>query len=45
VIGAILEVFSLVGDAVGWALRGLGFEKFIERDEAKPDARNFKPPH
>jgi hypothetical protein len=45
VLEAIIGVFSLIGDGVAWVLEGLGFERFIERDEAKPDARNFKPPH
>jgi hypothetical protein len=36
--------FELVGEAVGSFLGWLGFERFIERDEAKPDPRNFKPP-
>jgi hypothetical protein len=44
VIEVILGVFSLIGDGVGWVLGSLGFEKFIERDEAKPDPRNFPPP-
>jgi hypothetical protein len=38
-------VFSLIGEGVGWLLGAIGFERFVERDEAKPDARNFKPPH
>jgi hypothetical protein len=36
---------ELVVDGVGSLLSALGFEKLIERDEAKPDARNFPPPH
>jgi hypothetical protein len=38
-------VFSLIADAVASVLGWFGFEKLTERDEAKPDARNFKPPH
>lgn len=41
---AILGVFSLIGDGVVWVLGQFGYEKLIERDEAKPDPRNFKPP-
>jgi hypothetical protein len=40
----ILGVFGLIGEGIGRLLGGLGFERFIERDEAKPDPRNFQPP-
>ena len=41
-ISAALE---LLVDGVARLLGAIGFEKFIERDEAKPDPRNFKPPY
>jgi hypothetical protein len=34
---------ELVMTPIGWLLEALGFEKLIERDEAKPDPRNFPP--
>jgi len=40
-LGGLLE---LVVGGVGRLLSALGFEKLIERDEAKPDPRNFPPP-
>jgi hypothetical protein len=41
----IAAIFELLVDGIGRLLGAIGFEKLIERDEAKPDARNFKPPH
>jgi hypothetical protein len=41
VIGAIIE---LLAEAGGRFLGAIGFERFVERDEAKPDPRNFPPP-
>jgi hypothetical protein len=35
---------ELALEGVGRLLSALGFEKLIERDEAKPDPRNFPPP-
>jgi hypothetical protein len=37
-------LFELIVEGVGNLLSALGFEKLIERDEAKPDPRNFPPP-
>jgi hypothetical protein len=37
-------LFELVVEGLGKLLSALGFEKLIERDEAKPDPRNFPPP-
>lgn len=34
-------LLELIVDGVGRLLSALGFEKLIERDEAKPDPRNF----
>jgi hypothetical protein len=42
---AFSGIFGLILDGVGWVLSLFGYEKLIERDEAKPDPRNFKPPH
>ncbi len=41
----VLAVFGLVGDPVASFLGWLGWGRFALRDEAKPDRRNFKPPH
>jgi len=41
----IAGVIDLIVDAVASVLGWFGFEKLIERDEARPDPRNFKPPH
>jgi hypothetical protein len=38
-------IVELVAEAVASFLGWLGWEKFALRDEAKPDPRNFKPPH
>jgi hypothetical protein len=37
--------FELLVDGVVRLLGAIGFERFAECDEAKPDPRNFKPPH
>jgi hypothetical protein len=40
--GAVHGVLWALGTVLGW----FGWETdLIHRDEAKPDARNFKPPH
>jgi hypothetical protein len=41
----IVGLFELVVEAVGSFLGWLGWERFVVRDEAKPDPRNFPPPH
>jgi len=41
VIGAFFELLVELG---GRVLGAIGFERFVERDEAKPDPRNFPPP-
>lgn len=38
-------LFELIVGGAGRLLSAIGFEKLIERDEAKPDPRNFSPPH
>ena len=40
----LVGLLGLIMDGVGSLLSALGFEKLIERDEAKPDPRNFPPP-
>lgn len=40
----ILAIFELLAETGGRLLGAIGFERFIERDEAKPDPRNFPPP-
>jgi len=40
----IAAFFELLVEAGGNLLGALGFERFVERDEAKPDPRNFPPP-
>jgi len=40
----IAGLFELVLEGAGKLLGALGFERLIERDEAKPDPRNFPPP-
>jgi len=37
-------LFELIIEGGGKLLSAVGFEKLIERDEAKPDPRNFPPP-
>jgi hypothetical protein len=44
VLEAIFGLFGLIGNGVASFLGWLGWERFALRDEAKPDARNFKPP-
>jgi len=39
----LAELLGLIGEGFGNLLGALGFEKLIERDEAKPDPRNFPP--
>jgi hypothetical protein len=41
VLGAL---FNFIVGGIGDLLGALGFEKLIERDEAKPHPRNFPPP-
>jgi hypothetical protein len=38
-------LIGTVVDGVAYFLGWLGWEKFALRDEAKPDPRNFNPPH
>lgn len=40
----LAALLDLIVGGVGNLLAALGFEKLIERDEAKPDPRNFPPP-
>jgi hypothetical protein len=40
----IAAFFELLVEAGGRFLGMIGFERFVERDEAKPDPRNFPPP-
>jgi hypothetical protein len=40
----IAGIFELLVEVGGRFLGAIGFERFIERDEAKPDPRNFPPP-
>lgn len=40
----LVSLLELIVDGIGKVLSALGFEKLIERDEAKPDPRNFPPP-
>ncbi|MGV1048017.1 MAG: hypothetical protein ACOYD4_05770 [Solirubrobacterales bacterium] len=40
----IAAALELLVEGIGRVLGVFGFEKLIERDEAKPDPRNFKPP-
>jgi hypothetical protein len=41
----IVAAFELLAEGAARLLGAIGFERFVERDEAKPDPRNFKPPH
>ncbi|HEY5943811.1 MAG TPA: hypothetical protein VIT89_13245 [Solirubrobacterales bacterium] len=40
----IVGIFEMLVDAGARFLGAIGFERFIERDPAKPDPRNFPPP-
>jgi hypothetical protein len=44
ILGLIGTLAELIVGGIGRLLGALGFEKFVERDEAKPDPRNFPPP-
>lgn len=39
-----IGLIELIVEGAGRFLGAIGFEKLIERDEAKPDPRNFPPP-